>query len=218
MQSVMPGLYFFDFNFPSPKLKKPIKIDGNLREWKAHNMVPDLMHLEGKSSFAHVYFAWDKDNLYIGLEVAGKRMPVEVDTRKFWRKDSIEVWIDVRNDKTQRRYTEHCHHFFFIPRGRSGKPKLATACDWKEQGSAIPDTIFDHPEIEIASVIERRGYSLEARIPTSVIPTYDPINHPVIGFNYHINDTDRRAQWWSCGKDFPRERDPSTWGTIELVK
>lgn len=218
MKSVMPSLYFFDFNFPSPKLIAPIKIDGDLGEWNAHNIVPDLMHIDGRSSFAHVYFGWDKDNLYIGLEVAGKRMPVEVDTRRFWRKDSIEVWIDVRNDKTQRRYTEHCHHFFFIPKGRSGKPKLATACDWKEQGSAIADTIFDHPEIEIASVIERRGYSLEVRIPTSVIPTYDPINHPAIGFNYHINDTDRRAQWWSCGQDFPRERDPSTWGTIELVK
>ncbi|MFC1718326.1 sugar-binding protein [Candidatus Poribacteria bacterium] len=218
MRSVMPGLYFFDFSFPSPKLTTPIEIDGKLSDWSVLNVVPDLMHLQGRSPFAHVYFGWDDDNLYIGLDVTGKRNPVQVDTRRFWRRDSIEVWIDVRNDKTQRRYTEHCHHFFFIPKGRRGNPELATACDWKEVGSAIPDTIFDHPDIEIASAIERKGYSLEARISRNVIPTYDPVNHPVIGFNYHINDTDRRAQWWSCGQDFPRERDPGTWGSIELVE
>ena len=218
MRSVIPNLYFFDFSFPSPKLKSPIKIDGDLDQWSVLNLVPDLMHMTDSRPFAHVYFGWDDDDLCIGLAVDGKIFPVEVDTRSFWRKDSIEVWIDTRNDKTQRRYTEHCHHFFFIPEGRKGKPKLATACEWKEPGSAIPDTIFDHPDIKVAAVIERGGYSLEARIPASVIPTYDPVNHPVIGFNYHINDTDRRSQWWSCGQDFPRQSDPSTWGSVELIK
>ncbi len=218
MRSVLPNLYFFDFSFPSPKLTSPIKIDGDLDEWSVLNVVPDLMHLRGSSPFAYVYFGWDDDNLYVGLDVTGKRNPVEVHTGQFWRKDSIEVWIDTRNDKTQRRYTEHCHHFFFIPKGRKGKPDLATGCQWKEPGSAIPETIFDHPDIEVASVIGKKGYSLEVRIPTGVIPTYDPVNHPVIGFNYHINDTDRRAQWWSCGSDFPRQLDPSTWGSVELVE
>ncbi len=218
MRSVLPSLYFFDFSFPSPKLKSPIKIDGKLGEWSKLNLSPDLMHMEDYRPFANVYFGWDDDSLYIGLDVNGKIFPVEVDTRSFWQKDSMEVWIDTRNDKTQRRYTEHCHHFFFIPKGRKGKPKLATACDWKEPGAAISDTILNHPDIEIASAIRRNGYSLEARIPKSVIPTYNPVNHPVIGFNYHINDSDGRSQWWSCGQDFPRQSDPSTWGSVELIK
>ncbi len=218
MRSVIPNLYFFDFSFKSPKLTAPIQIDGHLDDWSVLNMVPDLMHLSGRTPFAYVYFGWDDDSLYIGLDVTGKRKPVEVNTRRFWEKDCIEMWIDVRNDKTQRRYTEHCHHFFFIPKGRDGSPELATACDWKEPGSAITDTIRDHPDIEIASVIERDGYSLEARITRGAIPTYDPVNHPVIGFTYRIDDTDRRIQWWNCGKDFPGGQDPSTWGSVELVK
>jgi hypothetical protein len=28
---------------------------------------------------------------------------------------------------------------------------------------------------------------------------------------------DRRAQWWSCGPDFPRHIDPGTWGSVELI-
>lgn len=217
MQSALPNLYFFDFGFASPKLSS-IEIDGDLKDWNRLNLVPDLMHLQSRGSFASVYFGWDDDNLYVGMNVASKRKPVEVDTRNFWRGDCMEVWIDTRNDKTQRRYTEHCHHFFFVPKGHTGNPELATACSWKEPGSAIQDTIFDYEEIEIESVIRRRGYSLEARIPKSVMPTYDPVKHPVIGFNYHVNDTDRRSQWWSCGNDFPRQVDPSTWGNVKLVE
>ena len=217
MRSVLPNLYFFDFSFPSPKLSG-IEIDGDLDDWTELSIVPDLMHLRGVRPFARVFFGWDYDNLYFALDVTEKRKPVEVHTRQPWRGDCIEVWIDTRNDKTQRRYTEHCHHFFFVPKGRRNKPELATACDWKEPGSPISDTIFDHPDIEIAAIIEKRGYSLEARIPRSVIHTYDPINYPLIGFNYHINDIDRRSQWWSCGQDFPRHTDPSTWGTVELIE
>ncbi len=176
------------------------------------------MHLKRSRAFAKVFFSWDDDNLYVGLHVTGKMRPVDVHAQTPWRKDCMELWIDVRNDKTQRRYTEHCHHFFLLPQGRKGKPKLATAAEWREQGSAIQETIFNYPEIKIASSVQRNTYSLEARIPRSVIPTYDPVNHPLIGFNYHINDVDRRAQWWSCGLDFPRQSDPSTWGTVELIK
>ena len=217
MRSVMPVGYFFDFTFRSPKLLSSIKIDGDLSDWDPTHEVPDLMHLRGNKPFAHVFFSWDDDNLYIGLDVTGKRKPVDVDTERFWRKDCLELWVDLRNDKTQRRYTEHCHHFFFLPKGRKGKTGLATAGECTEPGSVVQEHIFDHPEIEVASSVERGSYTLEARIPRSVIPTYDPANYPMIGFNYHINDIDRRTQWWSCGLDFPRHQDPSTWGAIELT-
>ncbi len=218
MQSIIPNRYFFDFSFQAPKRVSLIQIDGNLDEWGEHNLVFDLMHLRNTKPFADVYFSWDDDNLYIGLNVTGKKKPVDVDTTSFWRKDCLEVWIDCRNDKTQRRYTEHCHQFFFLPKGRKANKELATAGECKQPGSPVQETIFDHEEIEVASVIGRGEYSLEARIPKSVIPTYNPTEHPVIGFNYHLNDVDKRAQWWSCGTDFPRHIDPSTWGAVELIE
>jgi hypothetical protein len=105
-----------------------------------------------------------------------------------------------------------------LPKGRKNNQEIATAGECREPGGAIPETIFDYEEIEVASVIRQREYSLEARIPRSVIPTYNPIDYPVIGFNYHLNDMDKQEQWWSCGKDFPRHIDPSTWGSIELTE
>jgi hypothetical protein len=215
---VIPYQYFIEFSFQSLKRSSPIKIDGDLSDWDEINLVPDLMHLRSERPFADVYFSWDDDNLYIGFKVLYKINPVEVDTRGFWRRDCMELWIDLRNDKTHRRYTEHCHQFFLLPKGRKGKPDLATAGECRQPGSAIQENIYDHPEIEIASVIDQHEYSVEARIPESVIPTYDPVNQPFIGFNYHINNTDRRAQWWSCGQDFSRHTDSSTWGSIELVE
>jgi hypothetical protein len=217
MRSVIPNRHFFEFSFRSPKRVSPIQIDGKLDDWSASNLVPDLMHLRGAKPFAHVYFSWDDDNLYIGLSVIGKRKPVDVDNVRYWRRDCIEVWFDLRNDKTRRRYSEHCHQFILIPKGRKGNEELATAGEFSQLGGQIQETILNHEEIEVASTVGRRGYSLEARFPRSVIPTYDPINHPVIGFNYHVNDVDRRTQWWSCGLDFPRHSDPSTWGSIELI-
>ena len=218
MRGVIPGRYFFDFTFQSSKRVSPLQIDGKLADWAKQHLVPDLMHLRDAKPFAQVYFSWDDDNLYIGLNVTGKKKPVEVDTRSFWRKDCLELWIDLRNDKTRRRYSEHCHHFFFLPKGHKENKELATAGECQEPGGPIPDTIYNHEEIEVAAIIGLQGYALEARIPRSVIPTFDFINRPVIGFNYHLNDVDRRAQWWSCGTDFPRHVDPSTWGSIELVK
>ncbi|MBC8232584.1 hypothetical protein H8E77_23805 [bacterium] len=216
MKSVMPNIYFFEFTFQSPKRASPIQIDGNLDDWSALHLVPDLMHLKGINPFAKVYFSWDNDNIYLGLSVIGKKKPVDVDAERFWRRDGLEIWLDLRNDKTQRRYSEHCHHFFFLPKGRKTNKELATAGECSEPGSSIQENIFDYEEIEVASVIGRREYSLEARIPRGAIPTYEPIEHPAIGFNYHVNDVDRRAQWWSCGPDFPRHIDPSTWGSVEL--
>lgn len=218
MRAVIPNLYFFNFIFKSPKRASPIQIDGELGDWDRRCLVPDLMHLGNVKPFAQFYFTWDDDNLYIALNVTGKKNPTEVDNQRFWRRDFMEAWLDTRNDKTQQRYTEHCHHFFFIPKGRKGDPELATASEWAEPGGPIQETIFNHKDIEVASIIKRDGYSLEARIPRNVIPTYDPVNYPVLGFTYHIGDnTDRRAQWWSSGTDFPRHRDPSTWGSVELI-
>jgi len=216
MKAVMPNIYFFDFTFQAPKQVSPIMIDGNLDDWNKLNLVPDLMHLRDTSPFAKVHFSWDDDNLYIGLKVTGKKKAVEVDAERFWRRDCIEIWLDLRNEK-KRRYSEHCHHFFLLPKGRKENKELATAGESSEAGGSIEETIFDYEEIEIASINGRKEYSLEARIPRSVITTYEPIEHSVIGFNYHLNDADRRSQWWSCGTDFPRHRDPSTWGTIELI-
>lgn len=218
MRSVIPNRHFFEFSFRSPKMISPLKIDGDLGDWGALYLVPDLMHLRGSRPFAHVYFSWDDDNLYIGLDVTGKRKPVDVDPQRYWRKDCIEVWFDLRNDKTRRRYSEHCHQFILIPKGREGNAELATAGEFTHPGGPIQETILNHKEIEVASIVGRREYSLEARFPRSVIPTYDPINHPVIGFNYHVNDVDKRTQWWSCGQDFPRHTDPSTWGSVELIE
>ena len=218
MPSVISNVCLFDFSFQSPKMVSQVQIDGNLGDWTEGYLVPDLMHLKSTRPFAHVYFSWDDNNLYIGLEVTGKRSPVDVDTSRFWAKDCLEVWIDLRNDRAQRRYTEHCHHFFFLPKGRKEDRELATAGECRQPGGAIQETISHHAEIEVASIVARGAYSLEARIPKSVLPTYDPANHPAIGFNYHVNDAERRAQWWSCGPDFSRHTDPSTWGSVELVK
>jgi hypothetical protein len=216
--SIIPNTYFFDFSFCSPKMKSVISIDGDLSDWDSSFLIPDLMHLINQKPFADVYFTWNYDNLYIGLNVTNKSTPVDADPMRFWTKDCIEIWFDLRNEKPVRRYTEHCHHFYFIPVGNKTDKQLATAGECREPGSSIQETIHHHEELEVASVISQKGYSLEARIPRSVIPTFDPVNYPMIGFNYHVNSTDRKAQWWSCGTDFPRHLDPSTWGSIELVE
>lgn len=214
---IIPSNYFFDWTFHCPKARSTIKIDGDLSDWDQSYLVPDLMHLINKAPFAEVYLTWDYDNIYIGYEVKNKINPVDVDPVRFWTKDCMEVWFDLHNEKPVRAYTEHCHHFFLLPKGRKNDAQLATAGECREPGSAIQDTIYDYVDIEIASKIMPGSYILEARFPRSVIPTFDPIEYPVIGFNYHINNTDGKSQWWSCGTDFARHLDPSTWGAVRFI-
>jgi len=214
---MIPSTHFFDFTFHCPRAKSPIKIDGDLSDWDRSCLVPDLMHLINRTPFAEVYLTWDYDNIYIGYEVINKVNPVDVDPIRFWAKDCMEVWLDLHNEKPVRAYNEHCHHFFLLPKGHKKNTQLATAGECREPGSFIQETIYDHEEIEIASRITPKGYIIEARFPRSVIPTYNPIEYPIIGFNYHINNTDGKSQWWSCGPDFSRHTDPSTWGSVELI-
>ncbi|MGB9596011.1 MAG: sugar-binding protein [Candidatus Poribacteria bacterium] len=214
---IIPSTYFFDFTFHCPKAKSHIKIDGDLSDWDQSYLVPDLMHLINKTPFAEVYLTWDYDNIYIGYEVSNKINPVDVDPIRFWIKDCMEVWFDLRNEKPVRAYNEHCHHFFLLPKGHKKDNQLATAGEWKEPGSSIQETIYDYEGIEIVSKITPKGYIVEARFSRSVIPTFDPVEYPIIGFNYHINNTDGKSQWWSCGPDFARHVDPSTWGSIKLI-
>ena len=218
MSSVIPNISFFEFAFRAPKQASPIRIDGRLGEWSMDNRVPDLMHLKDRTPFSQVYLSWNEEGLYIGWRVQGKRKPVEVDAVRFWRRDCLELWIDLRNDKSRRRYSEHCHHFFLLPRGHKEDRERAIVGECREPGGPIQETVYDHRGIEVASLIRKTTYALEARIPRDVIPTYDPSHHPIIGFNYHVTDTDGRAQWWSCGPDLPRHIDPSTWGAVELVE
>jgi len=214
---IIPSTHFFDFTFHCPMAKSPIKIDGDLSDWDRSCLVPDLMHLINRTPFAEVYLTWDYDNIYIGYEIINKVNPVDVDPIRFWAKDCMEVWLDLHNEKPVRAYNEHCHHFFLLPKGHKKDTQLATAGECREPGSVIQETIYDHEEIEIASRITPKGYIVEARFPRSVILTYNPIEYPVIGFNYHINNTDGKSQWWSCGPDFSRHTDPSTWGSVELI-
>ena len=65
----LPQRTFFEFIYTCPYAAELPKIDGNLREWDEHALVPDLMGVEGQDAFADVYMSWHDSGLYFGIQV-----------------------------------------------------------------------------------------------------------------------------------------------------
>jgi hypothetical protein len=88
---------------PSPDLMAyrattPITIDGVLGEWNGASAV----QFSGLSNGVTAYLAWDATNLYVAFKVSDANLSALQTTRdsgSLWQDDSVEVYIDTRNDR-----------------------------------------------------------------------------------------------------------------------
>jgi len=214
----VPKNRYFDFAFPCLCRRKPPKIDGALRGWHQRHLVPDLMSLDGSEPYADVYLAWHESGIYLGVNVMGKVNPITVEPEHFWDADCLEVWLDMRDARAMHHASRYCHQFVFLPAGggRGGKQPTARQIDIT-RGPGRGKVSFPK-SLQVAVRQTAKGYAMEVGIPAGALHGFDPVEHPRIGFTYHLNDTHLGSQWWSVDRRFRFYDDPSMWGTAVLKK
>lgn len=214
MNLTVPRRAFFGFSFACQH-RSPPTLDGNLRDWDESFRIPDLMSLEGQSSFADLFMGWNDDGLYFALEVSGKKS-YKVDPKNYWQADCLELWIDTRDMKDLHRANRFCHHFFFLPggRGRDGKSPIGRQTTIEKAREQAPPCPED--SIRVALKRLKSSYRMEIALPATGLNGFQPREFEHLGFNYTLRDCER-VQSWSVGR-VAAVTDPSTWGSVQLTE
>ncbi|MFQ6132511.1 MAG: sugar-binding protein [Armatimonadota bacterium] len=213
----LPARSLFAFTFQCHRRARPPRVDGRLTDWPAKYRLPDISALDGRRPFAQVYVSWNEEGLHFACRVDGKRR-VETDRDRWWRKDCLEVWLDMRDNRTIHRATRFCHQFCFIPQSPEGRRNSAEGWQVPIHRALEQAPQCDPEQLQVAAVTGKTFYCLEIVLPSEVLFGFDPEVCSRLGFAYHINDAQLGQQSATVGKEFPIHSDPGLWATLELVR
>lgn len=163
--------------------------------------------------FAKVQAGWSEQGLHfivtVDSPVRGVAYPNVSDG------DSIELFIDTRDGKTGGFNTRFCHHFFVLPESIEGV-QAGEITRFRTEDS---HPLCDPNDLKIKILTSSRGYTAHIFLPTQCLCSYDPLEFNRLGFTYRINRYNHAPQHFSVvSEDYQIDQNPSSWGTLRLVR
>lgn len=219
MTKLIPNRLLMDVEFALHYRAKPPAIDGSLSGWTDADLLPALCLLDDEEPFAPVWACWNEKGLYIACRVTKKTQRPQCDPRVYWKSDNLRLCTDMRDARGNKRATRYCQQFFFLPTGGGdGSEPVAGSAKIHRAREDAPLYSSDKgsPRIEVASIVKKTEYTLEAHLPADCLNGFDPAEHERIGFYYIVEDRDRGQQYLTVGDDLNWHIDPSTWATAVL--
>lgn len=140
---------------------------------------------------------WDEDYLYVLIQVSDAQL--DKSSANVWEQDSIEIFLDERNDKTTF-YQED-----------DGQYRV----NYNNEASFNPTSIANG--FVSATQVSGTNYTVEAKIPLRSIT---PVNGTKLGFDVQINDAkDGARQSVATWNDTTGNAymDPSVFGVLTLT-
>jgi hypothetical protein len=218
MPDLLPHRFLFRYSFPVRYEAKLSRTGKSLLALSPECALPDVGALDEARHFGQVRLAWNEKGLGIGVEVRGRKQPLQCDPTAPDISDGLQVWIDTRSTQTIHRASRFCHHFCLLPAGAGRDKRAPVAIQLPIARAREPTPLCDPSEIRLASQIDKAGYRLEAWLPASVLNGYDPEAQPRLGFYYYLRDAELGEQFLTVGAEFPFAYDPSLWSVLELVR
>ncbi len=158
------------FTLASAQTRKPLAMDGRLDDWCSRSSLvltgkTDVASGRGAWSGAddlgvRAFSMWDRDNLYLAFDVADNQVVQAKTGGDMWEGDHVECWLDVdlAGDYTEVVNSRDDFQFGFSPGNFKDLPPEVFL--W------TPYVEDDYrKEIQVASALTARGYTLEVRIP-----------------------------------------------------
>ncbi len=198
----------------APWRKRSARIDGKLGDWDDGQLMAPLGELAGGEEFARVYLAWNEGGLYVAVDVP-RDEPVVTNRQNPRAGDALELLIDTRGGRTSHRATQFCYHLFVLPArpGRSRGDPMIWQARMRRALQRSPEPDFG--AIRLAAGLRDDGYAVELAFPPESLHGYEPAEGLRIGMAVVVHDIRRGTQYWGTSRDFPWDRDPSTWGLVE---
>ncbi|MBN1411656.1 MAG: hypothetical protein JW969_12485 [Spirochaetales bacterium] len=207
------------------KLKKALKIDGDLSDWPADAAVFMISReggiaAEGGDAWkddadlsAKIKITWDADSLYLGCDVTDDSpLVTKFKNSDSWQGDCVEIVFgaNLKDDPKRTSFSGDDFQMLLNPgNGKDLKPilwNMATSKACKGEG---------------LSVKTAQGYAFEIRIDWTEFNNVKIKPGAVYGFNLAIDDADAKGSresqaLWFGKKNF--YKDPSVWNRIKFTE
>lgn len=212
---LVPNRLLFRFEFPL-RHREPPNIDGDLSDWPDEFLLPSLSGLDGQTSFAKVWMAWNETGLFVACRVQGRTSPFRCDPRQYWKGDNLRLCTDMRDTRDNKRGSRFCQQFYFLPAGggRDGKAPVAGVAKVPRASENAP--AVSSQLIQVAAKRTAQAYALEGHIPADALSGFDPDDHRRIGVYVMVEDMELGQQYLTVGDELNWHIDPSTWATATL--
>ena len=211
----LPSLFplsFFDVAYDAKHFDFLKKKDQKLNK---NYLLPSFSKYLDEEEFAKIFLGWNEEGILIQIYVKTKDI-IEVSLNDFRKKDSIELFFDTRNIKTQGYITKFCHHFVVFPK-KIDSTYIREVTRFRNEDM---HNLASPEDFEIEVQIDKNLYFADVFIPSKCLYGYDPKRFDRMGFTYRINRTNKDPQHFSVSsreyKNF--ERNPCFWSHINLIK
>ena len=173
-------------------------------------LIPDFSEYTPSENPLHLYAAYKDKGLYFRFSFD---FPFTVCNQTDFRKgDSIEVFIDTRDNKEVQSITKFCHHFIFFPDTQTGKEITRFRLEDRHD-------FCDEKALEIKSFFSNNSFSADLFIPSYCLTGYDPDQYSRVGFCYRVNRMGKEPLFFNVlPEEYSLEQNPSLWGSLILEK
>lgn len=208
-----------------PYLREPIKLDGDISQWKDIPAVALTPCWEGAQNPAlkivdkhFVKIAWDNTGLYFCYDVKAPENQIhKVKSSSFWDGDGVEIFVDTRNTKDKLRGSAWAQQFWVWPFGMAGDDSKVggeAKMDKKGEQEYVPCT---NAEIQRGAKKTAEGWTLQVHIPFERLK--DPNLQPgrIVGLNLSICTGTALIYYWAGTSHVRTSEHPETWGDVLLA-
>ncbi|GMV79526.1 MAG: hypothetical protein AMXMBFR7_07100 [Planctomycetota bacterium] len=208
-----------------PFVSEPVKLDGDLAEWKDITGVQMYKTLDGGKVGSLkvvepqiVKVAWDNTGFFFAYDVKDADGQIKkVQPGNFWEGDAVEIWFDALNTKDQKRGANWAQQFWVWPFGAQGD-------DAKTGGEAVKDdpkkewswVAYGPEQLRRAAKQTADGWTMEVHIPRERLKRMDLVPGKIIGFNLSICTGTPLYYYWGGNSDVRTSERPDTWGDVLL--
>lgn len=188
-----------------PRAIVPPDIDGDLSDWAGAE--PGALEVafntptgdkgrpwNGPDDLdAQFYFAWDTDNFYIGAVVTDNLHVQSATTRGYnlYYGDDIEIWFDTNLEGDFTRNEGNADDFQLGLSPGDFASLGPEAVFWRPDKSDPRNKLVD---VKAQQSLDKKGYTLEARLPWTVFGEFRPQPGTPIGFAASVGDNDRPGE------------------------
>lgn len=197
------GFNFFLFQLSIKNLKDKI-LD------KKKYLIPDFSEYLSLKNPLHLYAAFDDNGLcfrfLFDFPFTGCNLS------DFRKGDSVELFIDTRDNKEVQSITKFCHHFIFFPDIQAGKEITRFRLEDRHD-------FCDEKALEIKSSFSKNSFAIDLFIPSYCLSGYDPDQYSKVGFCYRVNRMGKDPLFFNVlPEEYSLEQNPSLWGSLILEK
>ena len=199
-----------------PRAQNKIVLDGKLDEWKGDFSTPvNFGHADWQNRAAVWHYAWDDENLYIGLECLDTVL-FNKDPGALYNGDGVEFYLDLRSGDQlgAAEYTPGAIHLFFTALSNGElKPRIQL-----QPGlAALKDVTTEG--MHVAAQRTATGYTLEFNLPWSKAPGFKPAPGREIGIDCELCSSDGGPRVDRCWvfSGVAAVKTPSAFGRVKLV-